>query len=227
MFGFGKPREDCLMHSPNRNLGRTSINVKQALSSLKCSCNLKIGIARLLPPNHQAEVAFQVNIHAVSSQKVEKGNFSKCYLHHWAIVLWRWFFLSQFDPVHPAAVWTLAVETHNSQEHFTQGKYKWARPCLGIKVQNAHMNLMYLSLLLLIPDFFGNVFLNLSKCWVMLANISLLRSSFSKCVCKWFTLCQCSSPGLYKDLLSTVKLNMATCLGIKFEASRTCGSILF
>lgn len=59
--------------------------------------------------------------------------------------------------------------------------------------------------LLLIPDFFGNVFLNVSKCWVTQANTSPMRSSFSKCVCKWFTLCSSSSPGLYKDLLSTVK----------------------
>lgn len=123
LFGFNKLREHCLRGWPNRNLGRSSINVNQALS-LKCSFSLKPGIARLLPPNHQAEAAFQANIHAVDSQRVEKGNFSKCYLHHWATVLWRWFFLSQSDPLHPAAVWTLAVETHNSQEHFTQGKYK-------------------------------------------------------------------------------------------------------
>lgn len=114
LFGFDKPREDCLMYQPNRNLGGASINVKQALFSLKCSFNLKTGIARLLPPTHEAEVAFQANIHAVNSQRAEKGNFSKCNLHHWVIVLWRGFFLSQFDPVHPVAVWTLAVETHNS-----------------------------------------------------------------------------------------------------------------
>lgn len=104
---------------------------------------------------------------------------------------------------------------------------RWARFCLGMKVQNVYsgMNLMWPSLVVTNPWLLWEC-LNLSECWVTLANTSLLRSSFNKCGCRWFTLCQCSFPGLYKDLPSTVKLNTGTCLGVKFEASRTCGSIL-
>lgn len=58
---------------------------------------------------------------------------------------------------------------------------RWARFCMESKCKMHTVTWIWCIWvsLLLIPDFFGNVFLNLSKCWVTLANISLLRSSFS------------------------------------------------
>lgn len=67
LCGLDKPRGECLTRWPNRNSGRTYINVKKAVSSLKRSFNLKTVncLARMLPPKHK-EVAYQVNIRAVS-----------------------------------------------------------------------------------------------------------------------------------------------------------------